>query len=120
MAVLLNPHEGNNRLPFMNNTILFSLINFSIRARVGASYCSSPFSSRRPSGTAWRGEEGREEGREGRDGRRRGAEEGLERGEGRRKACVMVVVVARARRRTRRSRRGEMEAVECGRRGMVV
>jgi len=116
MAVLLKPHEGNKRLPFINNTILFSLINVSILARVGASYCSSPFSSRRPSGTAWRGEEGREEGRE---GRRRGAEAG-EGGEGRRKACVRVVVLARARSRTRRSRSGEMAEAEGRGRGMVL
>ena len=114
MAVLLNPHDGNKRLPFINRTILFSWINFSILARVGASYCGSPSSSKRPSGTAWRearGEEGRE-----REGRRRGAEAG-EGEEGRRKACVMVVV--RAKSRSRRIRIGEMKTEGCGR-GMVA
>lgn len=62
--MLLNPHEGNSRVPFIKSTTLLFFINSSILARAGASYWGSPSSSRRPSGTARR-EEGRQKGVEG-------------------------------------------------------
>lgn len=90
--MLLNPHEGNNRVPFIKSTILLFFINSSILARAGASYWGSPSSLRRPSGTARR-EEGRQKGVE--RPRAEAGKRAIEEGPGRawkiKKACDKVV-----------------------------